>query len=549
MKCEFILEVADSQFLGFVQEIQTRSDAYQFQTHLKICHPNAAHFPMAYSIFIGEKDDTGDTGDKGDTGNVNSIKDEHPTGYEEDGEPPHAVGPVILKTLQTHLDKRWTMTKDNKEHNVHASPSNMSLVICIVRYFGHQLLGVSCGRLSQCYASTCQLALHRFYDYHQNDMEGIEVTPSPMIQEFLHNESSPSPSSLYGLCAGDTELLFNVLPPNNHNNNNNNNDNKNEKEEDFIFQSPNSYLNQIRKELEFNAFKGSIGENLPRLQNLQADVIQHHKITIIPIYRYPGNYNGDEWNTFVWSPTSKILKHCVEQNLRPLIQQNMNHCVTNYYRHGHDHIDHHSDKTLDLHPNGVIVSLSLGDDRIMEFKRRAIPHDIVRIRLPHGSMLLMGPKTNQQFTHSILANPKSIQPRISLTFRNVTTFMELQSGILFGQGVAYKSWKDAYQKRQKEDLLFLLGFGTCVIPPLFRKDRWWNRRMMGSGTSLSSSSLSRWNLNLLTKSTTVTITLVSLLFLSTAYSYRMIRKHIQRHHEETLARAFFSKSSIRGTKY
>jgi len=42
-------------------------------------------------------------------------------------------------------------------------------------------------------------------------------------------------------------------------------------------------------------------------------------------------------------------------NLRPLVEQEMNHCVTNYYRNGKDLIDHHSDKILNLERDGVII--------------------------------------------------------------------------------------------------------------------------------------------------------------------------------------------------
>ena len=84
--------------------------------------------------------------------------------------------------------------------------------------------------------------------------------------------------------------------------------------------------------------------------------------------------------------------------------------------------------------------------------------------MPHGSVLVLGPKTNQMFTHSIMVpnergggerggerggnttvvgveehGKTDIQEesigRISLTFRTVTTFMDLQTGRLYGEGV------------------------------------------------------------------------------------------------------------------
>ena len=116
----------------------------------------------------------------------------------------------------------------------------------------------------------------------------------------------------------------------------------------------------------------------------------------------PENYSGDQWETFSWNQTLFKIKQLVGTALQPLVTQTMNHCVTNLYRDGNDFIAHHSDKDLDLNREGVNVSVSLGDERIMELKRRSEPKDVILIRLPHRSMLVLGPKTNKQFSHSIL---------------------------------------------------------------------------------------------------------------------------------------------------
>jgi hypothetical protein len=192
------------------------------------------------------------------------------------------------------------------------------------------------------------------------------------------------------------------------------------------------------------------------LQNLQADVSDK----IIPVYRYPGNYNGQEWTTFEWAPTSWNIKQAVEKGLLPLVEQTMNHCVTNYYRDGKDFIAHHSDKVLDLNQDGVIVSVSLGDERVLELRRRQEPMDITRVVLPHGSMLVLGPHTNKLFSHSILAKDGSGEPRISLTFRDVKTFLDCTTGRLFGQGAQAKSLADVRTRHHIETLGWWGGFGA-----------------------------------------------------------------------------------------
>jgi hypothetical protein len=356
--CE--IQVADSRFLGFCfdKNIKSQEDIEKLQQSLKIQYPDAAHIPLVWRL-----DDNDDS-----------------KGWDEDGEPPESVGPGVMEELK----------------------SRKGVAVGVVRYFGTQLLGVTCGRLPQCYRSIARLAFHRHF--HNQD---------PMEWEMLEVNAN---HNVYGLAAGDTELILNVV------------------EEDPA--DADALFDQVRRELNFDGFHGAKGEVLPRLQNLQADLSDN----LVPIYRYPGNYSGDQWETFPWSDsqTSLKIKQSVETALQPLVTQTMNHCVTNLYRDGNDFIAHHSDKDLDLNREGVIVSVSLGDERIMEFKRRSEPKDVIRIRLPHRSMLVLGPKTNKQFSHSILPKKegKTRKPRISLTLRDVKTFKDMKTGRLLGQGVA-----------------------------------------------------------------------------------------------------------------
>jgi hypothetical protein len=375
--------VADSRFLGFCFQVASKEEAVQHQLDLKREHPDAAHVAVVWRL----------------PNNDNISKNGGDEGFDEDGEPP--IGAAVLEAL--HVQEG----------------GDDGAAVVIVRYFGSVLLGVTCGRLPQCYQSIIRLSLHR-YDNNNTTTNGNTPPPPPppppMEQQFLNVKRS-----MYGLAAGDTELILDVLL---------------EKENDDDSTPP--LVQKILSELDFGGFKGAEGEPLPRLQNLQADLSED----LIPIYRYPGNYRGDEWQTFEWSPTSLRIKSAVESNL--LVEQSMNHCVTNYYRDGKDFIQHHSDKDLDLNREGVIVSVSLGDERILELKRRAEPRDVTQIKLPHRSMLVLGPKTNKEFTHSILqkeeeedddsaAAAKKI--RASLTLRECKTFMDLKSGRMFGAGV------------------------------------------------------------------------------------------------------------------
>jgi hypothetical protein len=432
-----VLEVADSRFLGFCACLSSPESGTKLQQSLRAQFPEAAHIPLVWVLGNGEE------------------------GWDEDGEPLFSVGPGILEELRAMGNVR-------------------GIAVAVVRFFGGKLLGVTCGRLPQCYRSISKLTLHRYFN------GALE----PLDQEIMHADNN-----VYGMAAGDCELII-----------------------DVVSDPDKEFLDKVRDELNFDGFQGALGEVLPRLQNLQADLSEN----LIPIYRYPGNYSGDEWKTYDWSPTSRIIKDAVEEGLKPLVEQKMNHCVTNYYRDGDDFIDHHSDKVLDLSRDGVIVSVSLGDERILELKRRTIPRDVTRIVLPHGSMLVLGPKTNKLFTHSILKKTGSKEPRLSLTVRDVKTFMDSRTGRLFGQGVDVKSLDETRKMHFVENNVFFAGF--CAL----------------SAIIVSKQKLAR-NTNL--------CLLLAGAFATGSLSFRLFSSAARRRREERAARDFFSKTSSSGTKY
>ena len=98
---------------------------------------------------------------------------------------------------------------------------------------------------------------------------------------------------------------------------------------------------RIMTELEFGGFRGHKKEELPRLQNLQADISSG----LVPVYRYPGNYRGDEWKPTNGARFHSRLKSPASTRILRVVDQYMNHCNTKctYYRNGNDFIDHHFD--------------------------------------------------------------------------------------------------------------------------------------------------------------------------------------------------------------
>ncbi|CAB9524534.1 isochorismatase family [Seminavis robusta] len=571
-------QVADSVFWGFATTgITEPSQVSDFVHRIRQLHPTATHIPYAWNLPpLQQHDNDNDNNDavmQDESDRTPPQYGSSRSGYNEDGEPEGSTGPLLLEQVQESKHETDGIWLFPEEVGGASSSKSAGTVVVVVRYFGSQLLGVTCGRLGQCYQRIAQTALHRLF-------RGYHV---PLLLDFT-TTSNNNPQNLYGLAAGDTELHLNVLAA--------------DKDKDEL-------MSTLLDELDFDGFKGAQGEVLPRLQNLQADFYRYDPDTdgpvpinsttnnnsdeddgnIIPVYRYPGNYQGDEWETFPWSPTSLDIKQTVEAALPHFYnQQTMNHCVTNYYRHADDYIAHHGDKDLDLDKHAAIVSVSIGAARILELRRRAEPRDLTRVLLPHGSMLLLGPVTNRYFTHSILPvvqdplhggcgptrhnststddDQKQHDPhaRISLTMRRVTTYMDTKTRRLFGEGVECQTLQGLRRSQRWENLSFVLGFGAFWRSvwyyaatkeykhlPLLVPASWLavssKQQQQNSGTA----SLSRTNVILQSVAQEGVVLLGSAAF--AWWSYSGLRRVYHRRKEEQSAREFFTKKSSSGTKY
>lgn len=545
------LSIADSTFHCYISTTRSLSSISQLHAEFKAQHPTAAHIPYASSL-EGSQDRTHD-----------------------DDEPEAAmVGKELLRIL--HLYKRGlTREKTMKVHGNHKTDNSESFdrenesvnengppivtAVIVVRYFGERLLGVTCGRLTALYGRVARLGLHRHL---RRDLPYMEK----------YSFGSDHWRNVYGLGAGDTELILDVVPLIEY------------EDGEETTENNRGFVKKLLSELKFEGMVGSDAAVLPRLQNLQADLPLVDGSTVIPMYRYPGNYSGQEWQTHPWSPTTLYIKRCVEMALQPLYHQHMNHAVSNYYRDGNDRIDHHSDKDLDLNRNGVIVSVSLGCMRVMELRDRRFPHDVSRIELPPGSMFVLGPYTNAKFTHSILPvldvneernnlsnvnyyegagnnadQVKSIIEcggRISLTFRDARSFLDVQSQRLFGEGLAssfqtpilvedgmitnaslskaVKRVRDEDTKEQKSSRLIAAALGFVAGCTSLRQPK--------STAQMSTNAIDR---------TPLVTGLVMLAFTTTTsyYYLRFLKNERRRILEEKDARVFFSKKSASGNKY
>mmetsp|Transcript_6233 Transcript_6233/g.8044 ORF Transcript_6233/g.8044 Transcript_6233/m.8044 type:complete len:464 (-) Transcript_6233:56-1447(-) len=189
------------------------------------------------------------------------------------------------------------------------------------------------------------------------------------------------------------------------------------------------------------------GKPVPRLVCIQAE---RNNEGFLPIYRHPIDKHPKcyEFSPCVLKIVEAARKHC---------KQNFNHALIQLYRSGDDSINMHSDKTLDIQPGTSIINISFGASRefIIRSKNKLLgskgTDEVVKVTLPHNSLLNFGLKTNDLYTHMIKQDLRYKGQkrndendydgiRISLTLRVISTFIN-QNGNLYGQGAKHKTLK------------------------------------------------------------------------------------------------------------
>jgi uncharacterized protein (DUF924 family)/Ran GTPase-activating protein (RanGAP) involved in mRNA processing and transport len=212
---------------------------------------------------------------------------------------------------------------------------------------------------------------------------------------------------------------------------------------------------------------------LSRLKIALADSMNSGETLLTPHYRFPVNSQNShgvyELNHF---PELKALQEKINQKTG----YKFNHSVVLIYRDGTDCIGFHKDKTLDLEPDTPIVSISLGQPRSYLLRDQIRnPTQTQRLILGNGSLLLLGPRTNESWYHSIPSDPMVTSPRISITFRVVNTFINKKTGEISGKGSEFTSvdWpielKGSHLRYPNELIDFWLGNKTE-----YRGSLWWH---------------------------------------------------------------------------
>lgn len=206
---------------------------------------------------------------------------------------------------------------------------------------------------------------------------------------------------------------------------------------------------RIRAEVSWQKMYHLSGQ-VPRLVAVQGHIQPNGAI---PIYRHPAD-ESPPLNPF--TPAVDEMRVAVER----ILGHPLNHVLIQLYRDGQDSISEHSDKTLDVVRGSFICNVSLGAQRVMVLRTKTSPGEAndraesgrttQRVPLPHRSLFVLGEKTNMRWLHGIRPDkrPESTKSpeeqafggeRISLTFRQIGTFIDPSSNTIWGQGAVGKT--------------------------------------------------------------------------------------------------------------
>lgn len=110
----------------------------------------------------------------------------------------------------------------------------------------------------------------------------------------------------------------------------------------------------------------------------------------------------------------------IREQMTALTGKDFNGVLLNLYRDGQDSMGWHADDEASLGAEPLIPSVNLGATRRMRFKlRKKNPGMSFGFDLPHGSVLMMSGKTQENWLHTITKTAKPVGARINLTFRTI----------------------------------------------------------------------------------------------------------------------------------
>ncbi|KAH3663628.1 hypothetical protein OGAPHI_005029 [Ogataea philodendri] len=174
----------------------------------------------------------------------------------------------------------------------------------------------------------------------------------------------------------------------------------------------------------------------------QNECHSNHQSTVFyekpPVVVYDsGFYNNGEEMEQPFTGNIRTAKFLIEDEVNEVLATRERHpleiqsdwsaslCVGNYFHSNKNNIDWHSDRLTSIGPLPIICSLNLGATRIFRLRKQYGKPITYSIPLPHNSLLIMLPGTQEEFKHCVpsltdslhATHPVAKEARINLTLR------------------------------------------------------------------------------------------------------------------------------------
>jgi alkylated DNA repair dioxygenase AlkB len=117
-----------------------------------------------------------------------------------------------------------------------------------------------------------------------------------------------------------------------------------------------------------------------------------------------------------YTETVQRIRKEIEQKLQ-FKEDYFNTCTLNYYDNGASGFGDHTDKMPDLERPMIVATLTLGNSNRIMTLTNIYTRRQYGIRLPHNSLLLMGPQMQDMYLHGIPKEKGLLESRLSLSFR------------------------------------------------------------------------------------------------------------------------------------
>lgn len=114
-----------------------------------------------------------------------------------------------------------------------------------------------------------------------------------------------------------------------------------------------------------------------------------------------------------WTPELYALKERIEKEFG----YQFNGVLLNLYRNNNDSVAWHRDKESRYGKRPVIASISLGETRNFDFRKKNHHQSKYSLPLPHGSLPIMKGDLQENWEHRIAKSTVAMKERINLTFR------------------------------------------------------------------------------------------------------------------------------------